>query len=468
MRIDYQIFKTLFAEAVFVQESLDIWFAEHQGIDLDPVVDSRSIAKASLFFALQGASIDGHNFLVEAIDRGALVLVLDHNKRLFFDQLDEAIKKKVLAILVDDVQATLITTAMLWRSLFQIPVIGITGSMGKTTTKEILKYILVQSGKKVLANQGNQNSLIGVSLTALRLNKEHEIAIFEMGINACGEMDELVAIVRPTAGMITTIAHAHTEGLYDFKTIVREKEKIFSLMRPDAIKIVGSAAYVFLSDQLKSEVIAFGTSPDADIWFEEIMFEPKKIIIHGLGSMMIWEHIEFHSGRLYNRLQAAAFAIALGGIIDDALLAAFTWQDSIGRFEQKKMSDDRGYLIDDACNANPESMIVALEAFDRMQSKEDKIAVLGPMYELGAHAEKGHDQVVKKIKTLSSIKICIFVGDQFQREQLIVDTKIKCLFVKEVDQAEQLLIQLLQYKKSRVLLKSSKSVGLSKMAQKLL
>ena len=96
MQIDYQIFKTLFSQAVFVHESLETWFAQHQGIDLDPVVDSRIIAKPAIFFALQGASVDGHDFLAESIESGALVLVLDQSKRSLFDQLDELLKKKVL------------------------------------------------------------------------------------------------------------------------------------------------------------------------------------------------------------------------------------------------------------------------------------------------------------------------------------------------------------------------------------
>ena len=112
--------------------------------------------------------------------------------------------------------------------------------------------------------------------------------------------------------------------------------------------------------------------------------------------------------------------------------------------------------------------MMALEAFDRMDCEEDKVVVLGPMYELGAYGEKAYEHVIKKIKTLSSIKTCIFVGDQFQNGQLLANAKIECLFVKEVDQAHQLLIELLQKKKSNILLKSSKSVGLSKMAQKLL
>ncbi|MBL4587743.1 hypothetical protein JKY79_00165, partial [Candidatus Babeliales bacterium] len=296
-------------------------------------------------------------------------------------------------------------------------------------------------------------------LTALRLEKKHQLALFEMGINASGEMDDLVKVVQPTAGIITTVAHAHTEGLHDFQIIIHEKEKIFSRMTDDAIKIVGEKVPSFLSEKLKKQVKIVGSLSDSDVWLDGNK-------LHCYGESIQCDHDEIHAGRLYNRIVAIAFVVSFGVSLQDAVEHAFSWKQMAGRFEKKQIHGTKSYLIDDACNANPESMMVACQTLDNL-SAGCKVAVLGPMYELGSYADKGHRSVLESISRLHSISICILIGDEFQLENVSLSDKIKYIFVNNVREATLVLMQLLQENDATILLKASKSVGLAKTVEKL-
>lgn len=460
MQIQDQVLKNLFPQAEFIQNDYQSWLEQNKTRELEPYVDSRQIDKPAIFFALTGALTDGHQFLQDAIKRGASILVVDNKNKSLIDVLPIKMKQKALFLFVDDVDKSLVDAARIWRSLFSIPVIGITGSMGKSTVKEIIGHVFRKVGYEILIPLASYNSLIGVSLTALRLEKKHQLALFEMGINASGEMDDLVEVVQPAAGIITTVAHAHTEGLHNLQTIVYEKEKIFSRMPDDTIKIVGEKVLPFLSEKLKKQVKRVGSSFESDVWLDGNR-------LHCYGESILCDHDEIHAGRLYNRIVAIAFVVSFGVSLQDAVEHAFSWESMPGRFEKKQISGRESYIINDACNANPESMIVACKTFDEMRVDHPKIIILGPMYELGLYADQGHRLVLESVSRSDSVSICILIGYEFQLENVSLSKKIKYIFVKDAKEAELFLIQFLQKKEATVLLKSSKVVGLAKIADKL-
>ncbi len=176
-------------------------------------IDSREVKKGDLFVAIQGSQVDGHDFIAEAIKRGAVGIMIDHSKEEALKKIDKNALEKVFIISVPNTQKAVLSLGAAWRSHFNIPIIGITGSLGKTTTKEMISNIARLHGMKYIASQGNQNTTLGVALNIMRLRHDHQLAILEMGISMRGEMARMADLAKPTIGIITYIGHSHMEGL---------------------------------------------------------------------------------------------------------------------------------------------------------------------------------------------------------------------------------------------------------------
>jgi len=181
--------------------------------DVSFSVDTRVMCPGDIFVALTGARVDGHEFIEQALAKGAAGLMIAACKKEVVERLLALQDKKPALIVVPDTLEALIRLAQVWRVQFDIPVIGITGSVGKTTTKQMLAQMLELNGNRCLVTQGNQNTKIGIALNILRMREYHQMAIFEVGINKRGEMAQLAALLRPTTGIITVIGHSHMEGL---------------------------------------------------------------------------------------------------------------------------------------------------------------------------------------------------------------------------------------------------------------
>lgn len=365
--------------------------------------DTRAISTGCMFFALKGPNFNANAFAREALDKGARWAVVD----------DPAVVADERFLLVPDVLTALQELARHHRRRFDIPVIGITGTNGKTTTKELVHAVL-SADRPTLATTGNLNNHIGVPLTLLRLNKEHRIAIIEMGANKVGDIKELVEIAEPTHGMITNIGKAHLEGFGSYQGVITAKTEMYAFLGGHTGKVFVNADDALLMERSAGlERITYGSTPDAATSgdtassgpFMELLFAGRDERAYHVRTQLIGD---------YNLPNALA-AVAIGqhfGVPDQVIAEAITaYTPSNNRSEFR--DSGRNHLILDAYNANPTSMAAALRNFAAMHDDRPKLAILGDMLELGADSRKEHDTIVALTQELGLA--ARFVGPEFQR-----------------------------------------------------
>ncbi len=363
--------------------------------------DTRSISKDSMFFALKGPNFDANSFALEALEKGARCAVVD----------DAGIPSSDRIIHVPDVLLALQDLARAYRRRYDIPVIAITGSNGKTTTKELIHAVL-ERDRPTLATTGNLNNHIGVPLTLLRLEEKHRIAIIEMGANKVGDIAELTAIAEPTHGMITNIGKAHLEGFGGYEGVVKAKTEMYAFIDGQ-----GGTLFVHAEDELlmqRSEGIDritygrtgnAGTSGDAVGAgpFLEVAFAGKDGNAYHVNTKLIGS---------YNLPNVMA-AVAIGqhfGVADQDIaeaLTAYTPSNNRSQF----IDTGRNHVIMDAYNANPSSMKAALENFAGMASERKKVAIIGGMKELGDASSQEHRAIIDLVDR-SGLE-AIYVGSEF-------------------------------------------------------
>lgn len=447
--------------------SVDQWINAFLGQELIPIVDSRVMQCGGLFVALQGEHVDGHSYLGQAIEQGAIALLIDKKKQHVYEHLSSEEKEHILCIVVDDPLNALVFAATWWRTKLTMPVIGVTGSMGKTSTKELIGHIFRENNQTISLTHGNQNSLIGLSISVLKTKLTDQCAIFEMGINEVGEMEQLVAIARPTTAVLTGLAHAHTQGLVDFETLVIEKGKIFSQLKKEQVAIVHEKYLSLLQFSAAHRWLSVGTTNKADLWFEqkEVDDQSGERVVSGLmhykSEEVLFTFKDLVPGRLDHMLLAVATVLLHGISLVAACQAASYFFSVKGRFEKTALPGGKGYVIDDACNANPETMIASISFFEELKTPLHKILVLGEMRELGTYEQEGHRLVLQKLAESKNIEKIILLGPLFK--QLSLDLKFHSeIFSFDVRQkAFDFIFQLQNKYDSIILLKSSKSIGLS-------
>lgn len=350
--------------------------------------DTRAIAAGSLFVALKGPNFDANAFAGEALAKGARFAVVD----------DPNVVKDERYLLVPDALKALQDLATHHRREFDIPVIAITGSNGKTTTKELVHAVLA-ADRSTLATSGNLNNHIGVPLTLLRMNKDHQIAIIEMGANRIGDIAELTTIAEPTHGMITNIGKAHLEGFGGYEGVIIAKTEMYG-----HIKGHGGTLFVNGDDELlmaKSDGtkrVTYGRDPGFDTFGEIVGNGPFLEFVFG-GTDGLPYHVRtalIGSYNLYNALTAVTIAQHFG-VPDQRIAEALT---AYAPSNNRSQFTDTGknHLILDAYNANPTSMVAALENFAAMSSDRPKLAILGDMRELGAVSEAEHEAIIALVE----------------------------------------------------------------------
>jgi UDP-N-acetylmuramoyl-tripeptide--D-alanyl-D-alanine ligase len=335
--------------------------------------DSRTVKAGELFIPIKGEKFDGRRFIPEVLKKGALVLD------------------------VKDGLKALQTLAAYHRSKFNLPVIGVTGSVGKTTTKDMIAGVLAQE-MPVLKNEENFNNEIGVPLTLLQLTKKHQAAVIEMGMQGLGEIKLLAGIARPTIAVVTNIGEAHLEYLKNKKNVARAKAEIFSFLRQGDFAVINQddEFYEHLKSKLKSKkakVMSFGILEMADVGPADLT---------GITLPIPGEH------NIYNALAAIAVAriLKIKPVAIKAGLEAF--HPSGKRLEVINCGNETK-IINDTYNANPQSMAAALKvlcAIDRPFGR--RIAVLGDMLELGRSARPAHRRLVKLAHDLKIDKVFTF------------------------------------------------------------
>lgn len=425
-------------------------------------IDSRTLENGALFVALKGSAVDGHAFCESAFNNGAQAIMIEKSYARTWSA--DILKSKTI-IRVDDTQKALFALADRWRQQFSIPVVGITGSIGKTSTKELLAAIVRKAGKNFLVTPGNNNTLLGVCLAVLRLRPEHEGAIFEMGINKPGEMAKLAAMVRPTTAIITYIGHSHLEGLGSMQDVAAEKRDIFSQFAQDNVGIVNGDQAVLAAISYPHPIIKFGCKTTNQIQARKVRMVQDSIHctlkIYGEKFQIILP--TNHTGRVTQVLAAASAAHVLG--IAPAVVTAAVQEPMVvaGRFEMCSLVPVKGTLINDAYNASPESTKAALVAFDQMDCAGKKIAVLGDMRELGGAAQFWHRQIGRYLRRVPTVRTVIFVGEAMRVVLPVLPVGIQAQFVGTWQEARDILKSEL-VDDSAVLLKGSNGVGLYNIA----
>lgn len=357
-------------------------------------IDSRNITANSLFVAIKGERFDGHDFVKEAVKKGASCVMVDEKKYKRFGSINLPV------VTVSDTTLALGDLAKCWRQKLDAKVIGITGSAGKTSTKEILATLLGEK-YKVNKTKANNNNNIGVPLTVFDTNSRHEILVLEMGTNHFGEISYTADIALPDYALITNIGSSHLEFLKNKKGVLKEKIALF-----DAAASVGGTLFVNNDDELikaasskYSKKISFGFEKKSDIKGKiagyndegraeiEISYKNKKI---KTGFPLYGE------GNAKNYLAASAVALKLGLNKKEIISGTAKLKAYSKRLNVKKIKDV--ILIDDTYNANPDSMKYSLNLLGRIKTKGRKIAVLGDMFELGADGKKLHKSLYTAVR----------------------------------------------------------------------
>jgi UDP-N-acetylmuramoyl-tripeptide--D-alanyl-D-alanine ligase len=416
--------------------------------------DTRSLKKGDIFFALKGEKFDGNRYASMAMDKGARVAVID----------DESYTKGKGYFLVDNVLTTLQELAVRHRLKFDIPLIGITGSNGKTTTKELL-YSALKGTCNVLATEGNFNNHIGVPLTLLKLNDQHDMAIVEMGASRAGEIADLCEIARPTSGLVTNVGKAHIEGFGSEEVICATKAGLY-----DYLAAHGGLSFI-------PQAIAQHPYFEHREYEGSVYFQAASMAGNEVTRVSMEEAFPFIRLKVKCAVDTIAVQTQLYGdynfdnlvniikIADYYSVPCQEWMQGLknyvpGNNRSQLMEDEKGNtIILDAYNANPSSVNHALKHFLALEGDRGKVIILGDMLELGKIAEEEHLKVVRELASESGIQVAL-VGSLFReafRQFRGEKAHIKC-FENTIKAKEWWLAQHPQGK--LVLVKGSRGIAL--------
>lgn len=369
-------------------------------------IDSRKINENEIFFAIKGENFDGHNFVDEVFSKGASVAVIENSKK------DKFLSKGYPLIIVPDTIKALGELANIYRKKFKVKVIGLTGSNGKTTTKEMIAKVL-SSKFTIIKTEGNLNNTIGVPLNLFRLNNKHELAVIELGINNFGEMQTLCEIAEPDFGLITNIGHAHIEFLKSRENIAKEKGELFQFLRKKNGFVFVNNDEPLIKNQAKGmkRKLTFGFSSKSDVKGKIISLngfaQPTlKVSYKGKSEVVNLQTFGIHTAQ--NALCAAAVGLKFGISLKQIKKELETFQSYDKRMQIINVG--KYTIINDAYNANPDSMKMAIQTLGLMNGYLEKLAVLGDMLELGEFSKKFHRELAHYLSE-NQIKKVFFFGE---------------------------------------------------------
>lgn len=429
-------------------------------------IDTRTLQAEDIFIALVGQKSDGHDFVADAFAKGASGCVINRAKASLLMKIDNKILHEKLVVLVDDTYQALLMLAAEWRKQFSFPVIGITGSVGKTSTKECLSYVLDQASIDHIASIDNQNTLIGSALNMLRMREHHKAAIFEMGISNRGEMARIAGLVRPTIGVITNIGHQHMDGLGSLNDIAIEKRDIFKYFAEDNIGIVNGDQPMLSDVSYLHPIITFGSKMSNQIQARKVRISGEQISfilkIYGKKYPVVIKRP--HVGIINQVLAVAAVSHLLQ--IPDELIVRVIQEPVLvaSRFQPFSCKFSGATLIDDCYNANPESVKAALLALQQIESTQQKIAVLGDMLGLGVNSPFWHRQIGRFLRKVPSVKKVILVGKLVEWVQKTAPFGCEIIMVPDWQSAATILEQDIK-NKPVVLVKGSRAIGLDNLVK---
>ncbi len=384
----------------------------------EAAIDSRQVIPGGLFVALQGERVDGHHFVAQVFKRGALAALIEHevegnfttlDLRNGLPALDFAALQPPVCLLVPNTLTALQQMAAYWRRKLNLRVIGVTGSIGKSTTKEAIAQVLSQR-YKTLKSIANLNNEIGLPLNVLRLTPGHQVAILEMGFYVPGEIAQLCHIALPQVGVITNIGTVHAERAGSQEVIAQGKGELVEALppAPEGVAILNyDDLYVrSMKERTKARVFYYGLNPEAHLWADEV---------EGMGLEGIRFRLHYKKESIYLRVpmigrhsvETALRAAAVG------LVENLTWDEIIHGLQesqaQLRLSAVRttsgALIIDDTYNAAPESTLAALNLLEEMPGR--KVAVLGDMLELGQYEQEGHQKVGMRAAQVADVLVTL-------------------------------------------------------------
>ncbi|MDO8644010.1 MAG: UDP-N-acetylmuramoyl-tripeptide--D-alanyl-D-alanine ligase [bacterium] len=448
--------------------------------------NTRTLKRGDLFIPLKGDRYDGHHFLQEAFQKGAAgALVMPASKTLLKKWSRLAEKQDRFLIQVSSTLKALGDLAHLWRKKFQIPVIAVTGSNGKTTTKEMIAQLLKEK-YQVLKTEGNLNNLIGVPLTLFRLHQKHQAAVIEMGMNHPGEIRRLAEIAAPQIGLVTNIGPAHLAGLGTMKAVARAKGELFEQLPSSGMAVINADSFPsLLAPSLrrkgkKPRLITFGLQKEATYKGYDLKELGEK------GTQFSWRHKKkFSTVRLpllgTHAVSNALAAIAVGDLLS---ISPAAMKKQLKKFHPAKnrMEPVRVgsvLLLNDSYNANPNSMTAALKvlgflkpkpsgrrSFDRRVASR-RVALLGGMKELGAYSKKGHALVGEEVARQKIDFLITFGRDAKKIAQRACQKGFNRARIRSFDEWEELrqALPCLVHKNDTLLVKGSRSYRLERVLE---
>ncbi len=432
--------------------------------------DTRTMDPGDVFLALRGERFDGHDFLPLAMEKGASGLVVS---RIEPEVLELARSKGITVIQVRDTLWALGEIARRWRELHPVRAMGITGSNGKTTTKDMVAEVLSLS-TKVLKNEGNLNNRIGVPLTLLKLDQSHQVAVVELGTSEPGEIARLCEILSPQLGLITQIAPAHLEKLGSVEGVAREKGELFRFLSREDVALVNldDPHIVALSKECKARLVTYGFQDESMIRGEQLRpFAPEgasftlvlpeervRVRLKGQGMPI-----------LRCAIAASAACWALGAKAEEISRGLEGFKPQWGRLNIVELANGMT-LIDDSYNANPSSMSSALELLCK-GGEGRKVAILGEMRELGNMARVAHRELGRQAAEMG-VDFLVAIGHWSEevasgaREAKSPRRPEEILAVESFEDCEEILRMRLK-RGDRILVKGSRGAALEKVVQSL-
>ena len=414
------------------------------------VTDSREVRPGDLYIAISGDRVDGHTFIKDVFEKGAVCALVNSE----IENADEQLIK------VNNSVSTIGKVAKAWRNQFDIPVMGITGSNGKTSTKELLKHML-SAQFNIHATEGNFNTSIGLPLTLLRLTKENTMSLLEMGANQPGDIAQLCEIAQPTHGVITNIAPAHLEGFGTIEVVAKTKGELFACLAK-GVSFINAADYRVGALEILGDSISFGLTPECD-YPADIHHEKDGTITLTVDA----EEIPTHSVNLTfakNVIACVAISRTLGLSWGEIRENVASFQPPKGRCEVK--NNGMITIIDDTYNANLESTVAAIDYLKAFSGNGQRIFVFGDMFELGDLSQDQHRRVGEKCNE-AELSAVFTVGEEtVTTDAIITYSELH----KHFDNKDDLLTSLKSIVKDgdKVLVKGSRGMKMETIVEAML
>lgn len=422
--------------------------------------DSRNIRKGDLFFALKGKRFDGHQFVVQAMNAGAVCAVISSETRLDFG------RENFSTIWVKDTVAALGDLAKYYRQKLETKIVGITGSNGKTTTKEMTHHLLSRFGPAV-KSQKSFNNFIGVPVTIFEIENRHQYGVLEMGTNAPGEIRRLSEIGAPDVAVIVNVSKTHLEGLGGIEGVALAKGEILENLRKDGIFVynIDNPWCVKLASGFGGEAVSFGFNPHAQVRCTDVKKKDGGYVLIINGNLEIYFPIPgYHN--IHNCLASFAVCHALGHSIYDLKDAFSSFTLPHMRIEQQRIGNIT--FINDAYNANPASVRAALKYLNEIDATGRKVFICGDMLELGEESVQLHREIGKTVAHLN-IDLLWTVGER--ASEIAKAAKLSGMHDKKVasfkDVADITVSEIHELRENdTVLIKGSRSMHMENIVEK--